>query len=214
MGDDDASTAKLRRCIFGGTAILLGVVTALVAICLYVPSMHDAVRSPAFLVGTWAAMLLSLPMMFASLFIDSHAFQRFVHIFVTLAIAALLALVGGHAAHKGVVIVALLSALLIIGAAAAVGDRSGDLSSWGMPLFIGLLVLIAASLLSNIVFRASWLSTGVSLAGVAIFTAFTIYDVNQFTRARSCRYNCCEEGVFSIYTNFANLGVDLVSLFE
>ena len=82
----------------------------------------------------------------------------------------------------------------------------------GVPLFLGLIVLLVAGLLNGLVFHAHWLETVCSLVGVALFTAYSVYDANEFVKRRACRHDCCEEGVFSLYQNFANVAIDLMSL--
>ena len=82
----------------------------------------------------------------------------------------------------------------------------------GAPLFLGLLVLIGAGFLNGVVWHAHWLETVCSLVSIVLFTLFSVFDANMFVRKRSCRYDCCEEGVFSLYVNFMNIAINLMDL--
>ena len=112
-----------------------------------------------------------------------------------------------------VVILALVIALVIVSIMSVIGGRIGaDLKSWGGPLLAVLFIILIAGILNTFVFKAGWLETVIAAIGVLVFSAYTIYDVNQFSRGNICMHDCCEEGTFHVWLNFVNLFVDLVSL--
>lgn len=207
------SEAELRRCILGGITLLMGVVTVMVSLCVYVPGLDAATGTPDFRKGAIATAIAGIFMILSLIFVRSHGYQRFVYLWVGLALTALLVVASHTVSSKAVVVVTLVAAALLTAIAAYAGAAVfEDVSAMGVPLLLGLLVLIGAGMLNGLVFHAHWLETVCSLAGVALFTAFSVYDANEFVKRRSCRHDCCEEGVFSLYLNFANVAVNLMGL--
>lgn len=90
-----------------------------------------------------------------------------------------------------------------------------DLSSIYMFLFVGLIGLIVAGLV-NLFFASGLMSFIISVAGVIIFTGFTAYDVqrlkNEYISGEISAVSSIY-GALSMYLNFLNLFISLLSLF-
>ncbi|MEL6135048.1 MAG: Bax inhibitor-1/YccA family protein [Bacteroidota bacterium] len=98
------------------------------------------------------------------------------------------------------------------GAMAIVGMFGNiDLSKWGNYLYMALIGLIITSIV-NLFGNWSWLSFGISAAGVVIFSAFTAYDVQRLLRigaevdpeSESSR-KLAVMGALDLYLDFVNL---------
>jgi FtsH-binding integral membrane protein len=94
-----------------------------------------------------------------------------------------------------------------------------NLSGWGTFLFMGLIGLIVASLV-NIFLQSSALQFAVSVIGVLVFAGLTAYDTQ---RIREVYYyvagdaaavkSAAINGALSLYLDFINLFLSLLSLF-
>ncbi len=110
----------------------------------------------------------------------------------------------------GSVLAAGSSAAAVFGAAAIYGSvTKRDLTGLGRYLFMALIGLIVASVV-NLLVGWSWLSFGVSVAGVVIFTALTAYDVQKIQRGDMAAWAGSMEkgavmGAFHLYLDFINL---------
>ena len=205
--------ADLRRCILGGVTLLMGAVTLLVSLCLYVPGLDAATETPGFRTGAMTTAVAGILLLLSMMFVRSHGYQRFVYMWVGMAMAALLVVAAHAVSSKAVVVVTLVAAAAITAIAAYAGaSMVEDASALGLPLLLGLVVLLCAGLVNGIVLHAHWLETVCSLVAVALFGAFSVYDANVFVKRRNCVYDCCEEGVFSLYQNFANVATSLMRL--
>ena len=69
------------------------------------------------------------------------------------------------------------------------------------------------SLLNSFVFGSSGLEVGLSIGGVLLFSAFTVYSVNVSARG-FCEYEnrCCSTGAMAVWRNFAWIVQDLLKL--
>ena len=118
----------------------------------------------------------------------------------------------------GSVLAAGSSAAAVFGAAAIYGSvTKRDLTGLGRYLFMALIGLIVASVV-NVLVGWSWLSFGVSVAGVVIFTALTAYDVQKIQRGDMAAWAGSMEkgavmGAFHLYLDFINLFFLLLRLF-
>jgi len=118
----------------------------------------------------------------------------------------------------GSVMAAGSAAAAVFGAAAIYGAvTKRDLSNLGAYLFMGLIGLIVASLV-NVFVGWSWLSFGISAAGVVIFTVLTAYDVQQIQSGAVAAWAGAMEkgavmGAFKLYLDFINLFFMLLRLF-
>lgn len=83
-----------------------------------------------------------------------------------------------------------------------------DFSFMGKFLFIGLILLVVASL-ANIFFQIPALSLTISAIAVLIFSAYILYDVSQIVRGGETNYVMATLGLFM---NIYNLFVNLLSL--
>lgn len=118
----------------------------------------------------------------------------------------------------GSVLAAGSAAAAVFGAAAVYGAvTKRDLSGFGPYLFMGLVGIIVASVV-NVFVGWSWLSFGISVAGVVIFTALTAYDVQKIQRGDIAAWAGSMEkgavmGAFRLYLDFINLFFMLLRLF-
>ena len=83
-----------------------------------------------------------------------------------------------------------------------------DFSFMGKFLFIGLILLIVASL-ANIFFQIPALSLTISAIAVMIFSAYILYDVSQIVHGGETNYVMATLG---LYLNIYNLFVSLLQL--
>ncbi|MCU0483225.1 MAG: Bax inhibitor-1/YccA family protein [Chloroflexi bacterium] len=118
----------------------------------------------------------------------------------------------------GSVVAAGSAAAAVFGAAAMYGAvTKRDLTSMGAFLFMGLIGIIVASLV-NVFIGWTWLSFGISVLGVVIFTGLTAYDVQQIKNGNKAVWaGSMEKGAviaaFSLYLDFINLFFMLLRLF-
>ena len=202
----------LRRCILGGITVLTLAVSIVVSACVYVPAANAVTSAPAFRTTALALAAVGLLLLLSTIVVSSHTYQRVVFSVVTLSLTALLVVAAHAVSSQATVVVMLVTAALLTGVAAVVGSKLEDASALGWPLLVGLLVLLCAGLLNGLVFHAHWLETVYSLVAVSLFTVFAVYDSNAFVRRRQCRYSCCEEGVFNLFLDFANIAANLMNL--
>lgn len=117
----------------------------------------------------------------------------------------------------GSVVTAFLSAAAVFGAAAFYGRvTKRSLAGIGGVLFIGLIGLIAASLL-NLLFADGGFSFVISIAGVGLFTVLTAYDVQRIQNGDLVVYTGSAEkaavlGAVHLYLDFLNLFLFLLNL--
>ncbi len=118
----------------------------------------------------------------------------------------------------GSVLAAGSSAAAVFGAAAVYGSvTKRDLTGLGPYLFMGLIGLIVAMVV-NLFIGWQWLSFGISVVGVVIFTALTAYDVQRIQRGDMAAWAGSMEkgavmGAFKLYLDFINLFFMLLRLF-
>lgn len=93
-----------------------------------------------------------------------------------------------------------------------------DLSGWGTFLFMGLIGLIIASLV-NIFLQSSALQFAVSCIGVLVFAGLTAYDTQRIKSMYYVGHGAATlgkmaiMGALSLYLDFINLFMSLLSLF-
>lgn len=204
---------ELHKCILTGLALATGVATALVALSLYVPPIAAATETDAFKNATLGALLAGLLLMVVTMFMSvSHTTQRLVQLFVAAAVTASLVVVA-HRVSPPAVVTTLLSSMALLLLAAHVGMvTTRDLSQHGGVLVAAMTILLVATFLNGLVFRVPWLRTGLLIAGIVIFVLAAVWSANVFVQRRICRHDCCEEGVFSIFLDFANVAQNLLML--
>jgi len=118
----------------------------------------------------------------------------------------------------GSVLAAGSSAAAVFGAAAIYGAvTKRNLSGLGPYLFMGLIGLVVAMVV-NMFIGWTWLSFGISVFGVVIFTALTAYDVQKIQRGDVAAWTQSMEkgavmGAFMLYLDFINLFFLLLRLF-
>ena len=83
-----------------------------------------------------------------------------------------------------------------------------DFSFMGKFLFIGLILLIVASL-ANLFFQVPALSLTISVVAVLIFSAYILYDVSRIVHGGETNYVMATLGLF---LNIYNLFINLLSL--
>jgi FtsH-binding integral membrane protein len=118
----------------------------------------------------------------------------------------------------GSIVAAGSSAAAVFGAAAIYGAvTKRDLSGLGPYLLMGLVGIIVASVV-NWFIGWDWLSYGISVLGVVVFTALTAYDVQKIQRGDIAAWTGSMEkgavmGAFKLYLDFINLFFMLLRLF-
>ena len=111
-----------------------------------------------------------------------------------------------------------VSTAAVFGAAAFYGVvTKRDLTKLGAYLFMGIIGLLVAMVV-NMFVGWSWLSFGISVAGVVIFTILTAYDVQRIQRGDVAAWAGSMEkgavmGAFKLYLDFINLFFMLLRLF-
>jgi uncharacterized protein len=116
------------------------------------------------------------------------------------------------------VVTAFLSASAMFGAAAIYGHvTKRSLAGLGGILFMGLIGLIAASLL-NIFLRSDEIGWIISIVGVVIFTALTAYDVQRIQNgdlaiATGSMEKAAVIGALHLYLDFVNLFLFMLRIF-
>jgi FtsH-binding integral membrane protein len=83
-----------------------------------------------------------------------------------------------------------------------------DFSFMGKFLFIGMILLVVASL-ANLFFQVPALSLTISAIAVLIFSAYILYDVSQIVHGGETNYVMATLG---LYMNIYNLFINLLSL--
>ena len=201
FGDRDV---QIRACIYRGVALLLGASALLVTAATFAPGLNAAVKETPFVVAAFAIYGAGVLLSVASAFVGGAITQKTVFALLFVGLNMLLMLLSSYATPAAV-ISSLVTAMTIVAAAAYVGGRIGtDTRSWGPLLVGGLLLVLLAELLNAFVFEATPAEVALSTVAIVLFTAFTVYDVD--TRSRGyCRFNCCVEGAFDVWINFASI---------
>jgi modulator of FtsH protease len=83
-----------------------------------------------------------------------------------------------------------------------------DYSFMGKMLFIGVIILIVASL-SNIFFQSPMLQLAIASIGALIFSAFILYDTQQIVQGG---FSTPIEAAIALYIDFLNLFVSLLQI--
>ncbi len=118
----------------------------------------------------------------------------------------------------GSIVAAGSSAAAVFGAAALYGAVTRrNLAGLAPYLFMGLIGIIVASLV-NMFIGWQWLSFGISVVGVVVFTALTAVDVQKIQRGDVAAWTQSMEkgavmGAFMLYLDFINLFFMLLRLF-
>ena len=106
----------------------------------------------------------------------------------------------------------------IFGVLAAIGiTTKRDLSKWGTILRVGIIALLVGSVI-NLFIGATRLDLILTMAGIIIFTFFTIYDINKVVRMIRSRAGLSMNslalfGALELYLDFINLFIRLLRLF-
>jgi FtsH-binding integral membrane protein len=118
----------------------------------------------------------------------------------------------------GSIVAAGSAAAAVFGAAAIYGAvTKRNLAGLAPYLFMGLIGVIVASL-ANMFIGWDWLSFGISVFGVVVFTGLTAYDVQKIQRGDVAAWTQSMEkgavmGAFMLYLDFINLFFMLLRLF-
>jgi len=84
-----------------------------------------------------------------------------------------------------------------------------DYSNMGKMLFIGVIILIVASI-SNIFFQSSLFQLAISSVAALIFSAFILYDTQQIIKGG---FSTPIEAAIALYLDFLNLFIALLQIF-
>ncbi len=198
--------------MFLGLLVTTGVGFLITSVPVETLSRYYGLALPLFLVQLVVAFVLSLAIRRISATVGLLLFFVYAAITgVTLGFVLLTYEIGS-------IVTAGSSAAAVFGAAAIYGAvTKRDLSSLGRYLFMGLVGLLVAMLV-NMLVGWSWLSFGISVAGVVIFTALTAYDVQKIQRGDYAAWAGSMEkgavfGAFHLYLDFINLFFMLLRLF-
>lgn len=119
----------------------------------------------------------------------------------------------------GTISYAFLSASAMFGGAAVFGAvTQRDLSALGRFFMMGLIGIIAASLLNGLVFRSSGGDFAISIAGVLLFAGLTAYDIQRIKSGDLAAWLGSMEkasvmGALRLYLDFINLFLMFLRLF-
>ncbi len=198
--------------MFLGLLVTTGVGFLITSVPVETLSRYYGLALPLFLVQLVVAFVLSLAIRRISATVGLLLFFVYAAITgVTLGFVLLTYEIGS-------IVTAGSSAAAVFGAAAIYGAvTKRDLSSLGRYLFMGLVGLLVAMLV-NMLVGWNWLSFGISVAGVVIFTALTAYDVQKIQRGDYAAWAGSMEkgavfGAFHLYLDFINLFFMLLRLF-
>ena len=98
-----------------------------------------------------------------------------------------------------------MTAAIFFGMATIATVTKRDFSFMGKFLFIGMILLIVASL-ANLFFRVPALSLTISAVAVLIFSLYLLYDISNIVRGGETNYVMATLGVFlSLYNIFVSL---------
>jgi FtsH-binding integral membrane protein len=100
------------------------------------------------------------------------------------------------------------TAIIFFGMATLASVIKRDLSGLGNFLFIGTLLLIAASL-ANIFFQMPALQLGVAVAGCAIFSVWLLFDLNRVIKGGETNY---VSATLSVYLDLVNIFLNLLQI--
>lgn len=212
MNSAKLTDEQLRTCIFRGLSLLVGIVTLIVGACVYVPFLDSATGTPLFTNVAIGSMVVAVLLSLLTFFRKSPTLNRSVKLVFLLALTLFLVVVAQSLSSKAVVLVSMVAASVVMGIAAYAGSRMRDASWMRGPLLVGFLVLFLSGLLNIFVFSSNWMETAYSILAIVVFTIASVYETNMFVKHRYCRYDCCEEGVFSLFGNFANIAANLMQL--
>lgn len=209
----------VRNCIFRGTALVIVVYALAVCACLYEPSLALLTRSDLFGGATLVLLLAAVGAMLVAAVRPrpgSRPAKRALHAVLGLAVAMAFVYLAHHSVSRPeTVVVVLLTAAAAVAAASLAGARATDLSDWGRPLAVGLIVLLVAGLTNAIVLGSNAIETALSLGGIVLFVALTAYETNIYVRRPDrCAPYCCEDGVFNSYFNFVSIAKNMLYLAE
>jgi len=127
----------------------------------------------------------------------------------------------------GVSLVPLLASLIGMGKGAVIGNAflmtavlfgalslfavntKQDLSSWGKPLFITLIVVIIASLVNMFLLHSPMMHLIITVGILLLFGLFTIYDTQNILRGA---YDSPVDAAVSLYIDFLNMFTTLLQL--
>jgi len=98
-----------------------------------------------------------------------------------------------------------MTAVIFFALAAFATATKKDFSFMGKFLFIGLILLIVASL-ANLFFQVPAMSLTISAVAVLLFSAFILHDVSRIVNGGETNYVMATLGIFlSIYNLFTSL---------
>ncbi len=126
--------------------------------------------------------------------------------FMGLMLSRLIGFVLGFANGTGLIMTAFAgTGLIFLGMASLSTVIKRDLTSMGKFLFIGMVLLIVASI-ANLFFQVPAVSVAISAISVMIFSAYLLYDLSNIIRGGETNYIMATLGLFlSLYNIFVSL---------
>ncbi len=115
---------------------------------------------------------------------------------------------GLHNGEQLIAVAALGTAGIFFGLASYASVTKRDFSSWGKTLFIGLIMLIMASV-ANIFLQMPALSLTISTLAVGLFSFFLLYDLKRIIDGGETNYITA---TLAVYLNLYNIFTNLLQL--
>tara|TARA_B100001093_G_scaffold61784_2_gene51970 strand:- start:2088 stop:2729 length:642 start_codon:yes stop_codon:yes gene_type:complete len=199
-------------------------ITCILAICTaYINDVKTVASSTDFTIAYSSmlciACLLILLQFFGILSISRNK-KLVIFALTFLGLNMLIMYISAIAENKHMIPILTATALTILFTMSFVGLKTKNLTSWGGPLYTGLLLMF----LGQIILLIMMLTTNIPIntfnimfnilmgISILIFTLYIAYDVNKYVK--HCNTNlkiCCEDGTFLIWDDFANILRRLIS---
>lgn len=168
--------------------------------------------------GFWVALFGALGCLLVLNFVKERAPLNLILLY---AFATLEGIVLGQvltayiASGLGVIVVdaAATTAVVTLGAGAYGYTTKRDLTGLGGILFMGLLVVIAGSLIGFFL-HIPFLYLGISVLAAILFTGFLVYDLNRIARAGQVSQGDAILLAVSVYLDILNLFLALLRIFQ
>ena len=209
-----SSSLAIRNKVLRSTYILLAisliptVLGAMLALNFNLfASMSPLVSTLIFFVGAFGLMFLIEKNKHSAAGIG---FLMLFTFFMGIMLSRILGVVMSLSNGASIIALAFGSTAIIFAVMATIASTTKrDFSFLGKTLFIGVIVLILASL-ANIFFQIPALSLAIATAGAIIFSLFILFDVQRIVNGGETNYI---SATLSLYLNIYNIFVSLLQIF-
>lgn len=184
-GQPDATWGAMSKQTFTAKVMpIFGLALLVAAVGIYGGIVVSAAISPMVL---WGAVIAELALVFTSgMWQRKEGLNKVLFfLYAFLSGMTLVPLLSFAAMQGGLVLIgqALTVTSVTFGGLALYGmTTKRDFTNIGGYLFIGVIALIITSLLNAFVFKSGMLGMGVSIIGVGLFSAFTVYQMSVIRR--------------------------------